>query len=176
MGQILRSLLKQRSAISSLEFALVAPVFFGLVFVAMQMAMVVLTQAIIEAAARSAARYIETGQAVAGGQPGFQAALCSALSVPPLVNCNADSGAVNSTVHYYIALPPVFNYTIPYLVRPPAQSTYACANPNSPVILQLFYDVPQLIPLMGQLFSINGSFTLGTTVAFYTQNFTGSCS
>ena len=175
MRHVLRSLLKQRSAMSSLEFALVGPLFLALVFAALQMAMVVYTQAILEAAARYAARYIETGQAVGGGQAGFQAALCSALSVPPLINCNANPGAINSTVYYYIAFPPNFTAAIPDLKYPPAQSTYACANPDSPVMLQVFYEAPQLVPMIGQLFALSGSFNLQTTIAFYTQNFPATC-
>lgn len=176
MRHLLSSLLKQRSAISSLEFALIAPLLVALIFAAMQMALVVFAQAVLESATRAAGRYIETGQAAAAGEQGFQTALCSALHVGPMTNCNADPAAVNDSVYYYVALPPVFNYTIPYLKYPPSPSVYQCAAPVSAVILQVFYHVPQLVPLIGRIFSLSGSFTLGSTVAFYTQNFSVPCS
>ena len=175
MWHFLRSLLRQRSAISSLEFALIAPLLLALILGAMQMGFVVFGQAVLESATRAAGRYIETGQAAAGGQQGFQTVLCSALHVGPMVNCNANPAEIDSNVYYYIALPPVFNYTIPYLNYPPSSSTYQCAGPVSAVILQVFYHVPKIAPLIGSFFSLSGSFTLSSTVAFYTQNFSGSC-
>ena len=77
------ALLHDRRCVAAVEFALVAPVFFALLFAIIETALVFFSSQVLETVAQDSARMIMTGQAQSGGfnQAQFKADVCSRISV-----------------------------------------------------------------------------------------------
>jgi Flp pilus assembly protein TadG len=160
MRRILQSLTRSRAGVTTLEFAIVAPVFLALTFMIMETGLLMFSQNVLDGATRSAARLIETGQvqtSSSGGGGLFQSALCSAFTSPML-----DCGGLVWTVEAgdsFAALTGV-GTTVP------AQSTFVPGGPGQVVMVRVFYTQASLFPLIGQLISANGSIQLSSTAIF----------
>src|ERR1700720_2101286 len=83
----LRRFRRNRRGSAAVEFALVAPVFFALLFAIIETAMMFFASQVLETITQDSARMILTGQAQAGGfsQAQFQSYVCS--QIPALFTC-----------------------------------------------------------------------------------------
>jgi Flp pilus assembly protein TadG len=85
---ILSRFRRNRSASAAVEFALVAPVFFALLFAIIETAIMFFAGQLLESVTQSSARMILTGQAQNASytQAQFQTYVCS--QIPAILNCN----------------------------------------------------------------------------------------
>jgi len=85
---ILRRFRRNRRGSAAVEFALVAPVFFALLFAILETAIMFFAGQVLETITQSSARMILTGQAQTGSytQAQFKTYVCS--QIPALFNCS----------------------------------------------------------------------------------------
>ena len=85
---ILSRFRRNRSASAAVEFALVAPVFFALLFAIIETAIMFFAGQLLESVTQSSARMILTGQAQNASytQSQFQTYVCN--QIPAILNCN----------------------------------------------------------------------------------------
>src|SRR5438477_4855404 len=88
VAHVLRRLRRNRRGSAAVEFALVAPVFFALLFAIIETGLVFFAGQVLETMAQDSARMIMTGQAQNAGytQAQFQAYVCS--QIPALFTCD----------------------------------------------------------------------------------------
>ena len=93
---------RNRSASAAVEFALVAPVFFALLFAIIETAIMFFAGQLLESVTQSSARMILTGQAQNASytQAQFQTYVCS--QIPAILNCNN----ISVDVEVYTVFPP----------------------------------------------------------------------
>jgi Flp pilus assembly protein TadG len=155
-GNIFRRFRRNRHASAAVEFALVAPVFFALLFAIIETGIVFLAGQVLETITQSAGRQIMTGQAQTAGmtQTQFQQYVCS--QIPALFTC----------ANVYID---VENY--PAFTAFPGIGTHIDAGGNfinnmqySPggagavVVVQLFYQWPMFVTGLGyNITNLSGS-------------------
>ena len=79
---LLSRLLRGEEAITTVEFALIMPLFFTMLFAIIEVSMVFFINVILEGAVDDGARLVRTGQAQTGDDPmaAFQEGTCAALS------------------------------------------------------------------------------------------------
>jgi Flp pilus assembly protein TadG len=96
VGNILRRFRRNRGGSAAIEFALVAPVFFVLLFAIIETAIMFFASQVLETITQESARMILTGQAQTASytQPQFQTYVCS--QIPALFNCSSISVDVES--------------------------------------------------------------------------------
>jgi Flp pilus assembly protein TadG len=89
VGNILRRFRRNRGGSAAIEFALVAPVFFALLFAIIETAIMFFASQVLETITQESARMILTGQAQTASytQPQFQTYVCS--QIPALFNCSS---------------------------------------------------------------------------------------
>src|SRR6201990_3418995 len=87
LGKALRRFRRNRRGSAAVEFALVAPVFFALLFATIEPAIVFFAGQVLETVTQDSARFIMTGQAQTGGysQSQFKTYVCGKIGV--LVDC-----------------------------------------------------------------------------------------
>ena len=99
---ILNRFRRNRSASAAVEFALVAPVFFAMLFAIIETAIMFFANQLLESVTQSSARMILTGQAQNASytQAQFQTYVCS--QIPAILNCNN----ISVDVEVYTVFPP----------------------------------------------------------------------
>src|SRR6201994_4843844 len=87
LKNLLRRFRRQRRGSAAVEFALVAPVFFALLFAIIEVALMFFASQVLETVTQASARYLLTGQAQSAGltQAQFKTYVCS--QIPALFNC-----------------------------------------------------------------------------------------
>src|ERR1700761_8783774 len=87
-ANILRRFRRSRAGSAAVEFALVAPVFFALLFAIIEVSIMFFASQVLETVAQEGAREILTGQAQTAGltQTQFQTYVCN--QIPAVLNCN----------------------------------------------------------------------------------------
>src|ERR1700737_2501412 len=94
-----RRLLRDERGSILIEFALVGPMFLLMMLGILELSLMMFSQAVLDGAARAAARTVRTGQAQSSGNPigTFQTALCDNLAaVAGLVPCGSVSFSVKT--------------------------------------------------------------------------------
>src|SRR3954465_2308422 len=83
LAKALRRFRRNRRGSAAVEFALVAPVFFALLFAIIETAIVFFAGQVLETVTQDSARFIMTGQAQTGGysQPQLKAFVCGKINV-----------------------------------------------------------------------------------------------
>src|SRR6202042_2419371 len=78
---------RHRRGSAAVEFALVAPIFIGLLFAIIEVALMFFASQVLETVTQASARYLLTGQAQSGGltQAQFKTYVCS--QIPALFTC-----------------------------------------------------------------------------------------
>src|SRR5215831_19659261 len=86
---LLRRLRHNRRGSAAVQFAIVAPLFFGLLFAIIEVALMFFAGQVLETITQNSARMILTGQAQTGSftQAQFATNVCS--QVPALFDCNS---------------------------------------------------------------------------------------
>src|ERR1700756_4426831 len=87
LKSMLRRFRRHRRGSAAVEFALVAPVFFALLFAIVEVALMFFASQVLETVTQASARYLLTGQAQSGSltQAQFKTYVCS--QIPALFTC-----------------------------------------------------------------------------------------
>ena len=88
LRSLLRRFRRNRRASAALEFALVAPIFFALLFAIIETALMFFAGQVLETITQDSARMILTGQAQQGSYTQAQFASYGCNQVPALFDCN----------------------------------------------------------------------------------------
>lgn len=165
-GNILRRFRRNRRGSAAVEFALVAPIFFGLLFAIIELAMVFFASQVLETATQDSARTIMTGQAqlAAFTQAQFKNLVCSKLVV--MFDC---VNGVSIDVQSYSAFGSV-NITDPINASrnfvPP--NNYLPGGPGDIVVVRIFYQWPLFVTGLGfNIANLSGSKRLLTATAAF---------
>jgi Flp pilus assembly protein TadG len=163
---ILRRFRRNRRGSAAVEFALVAPLFFGLLFAIIELAMVFFASQVLETATQDSARMIMTGQAQNASftQAQFKNLACSKLTI--MFDC---VNGVSIDVQSYTAFGSV-NVADPIDASknfvPP--NNYLPGNPGDVVVVRLFYKWPLYVTGLGfNIANISGSQRLLTATAAF---------
>jgi Flp pilus assembly protein TadG len=161
----LRRFRRNRRGSTAVEFALVAPVFFALLFAIIEMAMVFFASQVLETVTQDSARTIMTGQAQSAGltQDQFKTAVCGRISV--LFDC---TNGIYIDVQNYPAFASVA-ITDPInggcFVSP---NNYNPGGPGDIVVVRLFYQWPLIVTGLGfNIANLCGSKRLLTATAAF---------
>jgi Flp pilus assembly protein TadG len=163
---ILRRFRRNRRGSAAVEFALVAPLFFGLLFAIIELSMVFFASQVLETATQDSARMIMTGQAQNASftQAQFKNLVCSKLTI--MFDC---VNGVSIDVQSYSAFGSV-NVADPIDASknfvPP--NNYLPGNPGDVVVVRLFYKWPLYVTGLGfNIANISGSKRLLTATAAF---------
>jgi Flp pilus assembly protein TadG len=158
--RIARRFTRHQKGAAAVEFALVAIPFLALTFAIIETALVFFAGQTLESAASDAGRLVMTGQAQSGGfsKDDFKNAVCNYLAgglfdcaggVYVNVTTFASFGSVNTA-------PPVTNGQLNT-----ANMNYTPGGPNCIVAVQLYYQWPIYVSLLGDnLANLNGNYRL----------------
>lgn len=165
-GNILRRFRRNRRGSAAVEFALVAPIFFGLLFAIIELAMVFFASQVLETVTQDSARMIMTGQAqtAAYTQAQFKNLVCSKITV--MFDC---VNGVSIDVQSYSAFSSVN-------ISPPidasnnfvAPNNYLPGGPGDIVVVRIFYQWPLFVTGLGfNIANLSGSKRLLTATAAF---------
>jgi hypothetical protein len=168
--QTLRRFRRSRRASAAVEFALVAPVFFALLFAIIETAIVFFAGQVLETITQNSARMILTGQAQGGAytQGMFQTYVCG--QIPALFTC----GNVWVDVENY---PSFSNVVITSPIDASGNfvtSKYCPGNAQAIVVVRLSYKWPLFVTGLGYNISNvpgGGARLLTATAAFRNEPF-----
>jgi Flp pilus assembly protein TadG len=164
--KVLRRFRRNRRGSAAVEFALVAPVFFALLFAIIETAIVFFAGQVLETVTQDSARMIMTGQAQTGGysQGQFKNYVCGRISV--LFDC------VNGIYVDVQSYPAFTNVSITDPIDGaknfiPAMQ-YSPGGPGDIVVVRLFYQWPLFVTGLGyNISNLSGSKRLlAATAAF----------
>jgi Flp pilus assembly protein TadG len=146
-ANMLRRFRRNRRGSAAVEFALVAPIFFGLLFAILELAMVFFASQVLETVTQDSARVIMTGQAQNASftQAQFKNLVCS--KVVAMFDC---VNGISIDVQSYSAFASV-NITDPIDAGknfvPP--NNYLPGGPGDVVVVRLFYQWPLFVTGFG---------------------------
>ena len=163
---LLRRFRRNRRGSAAVEFALVAPLFFGVLFAIIEMALVFFASQILETVTQDTARLIMTGQAQGAGftQAQFKNAVCAKLVT--MFDC---VNGVSIDVQSYTAFSSI-NVTDPIdsgknFVPP---NNYLPGGPGDIVVVRLFYKWPLFVTGLGfNVANLSGNKRLLTATAAF---------
>jgi Flp pilus assembly protein TadG len=166
----LRRFHRSRRGSAAVEFALVAPVFFALLFAIIETAIVFFSSQVLETITQTSARYIMTGQAQTAtptaGQ--FKTYVCN--QIPALFTCanlyvDVQSYPTFSAITINTQIDAARNFVIP--------SNYNPGIANQIVVVRMFYQWPLFVTGLGyNISNLAGSKRLlVATAAFQNEPF-----
>jgi Flp pilus assembly protein TadG len=171
IGNALRRFRRNRRGSAAVEFALVAPMFFALLFAILETALVFFASQVLETVTQDSARMIMTGQAQSAGfsQSQFKANVCSRITV--MFDCvngisiDVQSYTQFSTVNIADPIDAGRNFTPP--------NNYSAGGPGDIVVVRVFYQWPLFVTGLGyNIANLSGSKRLLTaTAAFQNEPF-----
>jgi Flp pilus assembly protein TadG len=162
----LRRFRRNRRGSAAVEFALVAPIFFALLFAIIETAIVFFAGQVLETVAQDSARMILTGQAQSAGFSAsqYKTYVCSKISV--LFDC---ANGIYVDVQSY----PTFSGVS---ISPPVDAgknfvppnNYSPGGPGDIVVVRLFYQWPLFVTGLGlNIADLSGSKRLLTATAAF---------
>jgi Flp pilus assembly protein TadG len=166
LRKALRRFRRNRRGSAAVEFALVAPVFFALLFAIIETAIVFFAGQVLETVTQDSARYIMTGQAQTGGfsQSQFKTYVCGKITV--LFDC------VNGVYIDVQSYPGFSGVSISDPIDgsknfvPP--NNYSPGGPGDIVVVRLFYQWPLFVTGLGyNISNLSGSKRLLTATAAF---------
>ena len=167
-SQLLRRFRRNRGGSTVVEFALVAPMFFALLFAIIETAFMFFASQVLETVTQDSARMIMTGQAqnAAYTPAQFKTYVCS--KVAALFDCNQISVDVQSypqfsSVNVSNPIDASKNFMPP--------NNYSPGGPGDIVVVRLFYQWPILVTKFGyDISNLSGSKRLlSATAAFQNE-------
>jgi Flp pilus assembly protein TadG len=187
VGNLLRRFRRNRSASAAVEFALVAPVFFALLFAIIETAIIFFAGQVLETMTQNSARVLLTGQAQNGLVPicgvSGQATACTQATfnnyvcsqIPALFTCgnlfvdveSYPAGFSGITINSQIDGSGNFINNMQY------NPGVACST----VVVRLFYQWPLFVTGLGyNIANLTGSKRLlSATAAFRNEPYNGTC-
>lgn len=175
-GSIFRRFGRNSRASAAVEFALVAPVFFALLFAIVETALMFFAGQVLETVAQDAARQILTGQTQAKGYTSAQFTTNVVCAQPqPLFNCSSIGIDVESDPSQFSNLTianPVTNGSYD-----PSKLKFDPGVSCSVVTVTLFYQWPLFVTRLGyNISNLNGNVRLlSATAAFRNEPYAGAC-
>ncbi|MEP6839987.1 MAG: TadE/TadG family type IV pilus assembly protein [Bradyrhizobium sp.] len=163
---ILRRFRRNRRGSAVVEFALVAPMFFGLLFAIIELAMVFYASQVLETVTQDSARQIMTGQAQLANftQGQFKNLVCS--KVVAMFDCvngisiDVKSYSAFSSINIADPIDAGKNFVPP--------NNYLPGGPGDIVVVRLFYQWPLLVTGLGfNISNLSGSKRLLTATAAF---------
>jgi Flp pilus assembly protein TadG len=162
-----RSWRRHEGGAAAIEFAIIAPVFFFLMFVIAETALVFIAEQVMDNAVFETARLIRTGQVQNAGmsQADFRQQVCDRIAV--FINCNSSNFYMD--VKSYASFSamttsrPLDNTD--HFVNPPA---FQFGTPNEIVVVRVYYQWPST-PILGHQWLnalSNGRQLIGAWAAF----------
>lgn len=170
-----------RKGSAAVEFALIAPLFFALLFAIIETALMFFASQVLETVTQDAARQVMTGQAQGAnytdGGAFKTAVICKAGSVANvLFNC---AGGISVDVENFPAFTSVVlpNHFDGNGNIDPKTLNYFPGGSCSIVVVQLFYQWPLFVTGLGYNISNGptGKRNLIATAAFRNEPYTGAC-
>jgi Flp pilus assembly protein TadG len=148
---VLRRFRRNRRGSAAVEFALVAPVFFALLFAIIETGIMFFANQVLESITQNAARQVLTGQAQANNYPDGPAftsnVVCPAGSPPPaLFTCSNLFVDVKSYSSFSSV---VINSQIVNGSFDPSTLTYSPGLPGEIVVVRFFYKWPLFVTGLG---------------------------
>jgi Flp pilus assembly protein TadG len=175
LKNLMRRFRRHRRGSTAVEFALVAPVFFALLFAIVEVALMFFASQVLETITQVSARYLLTGQAQSGPmtQAQFKTYVCG--QIPALFTCanlkvNVQSypsfGSINITSVYDAS----GNFV--------GSTNYCPGNAGDTVFVQLSYQWPLFVTGLGFNMSNPGTHArwLTATAAFQNEPFSAPAS
>ena len=173
--KVFRRFGRNRRGSAAVEFALIAPVFFALLFAILETAIMFFASQILETVAQESTRQIMTGQAQAAGYSAAQfqtQVVCK--QVPTLLNC---ANIIIDVENY----PSFSNVTIPNPIVGGVLNTNGFGfNPGGScavVVARFYYNWPLFVTGLGyNISNLNGNQRLlVATAAFRNEPYAGAC-
>jgi Flp pilus assembly protein TadG len=164
--KILRRFRRNRRGSAAVEFALVAPVFFGLLFAIIELALVFFASQVLETVTQDSARAIMTGQAQLANftQAQFKNLVCS--KVVAMFDCvngisiDVQSYSAFSSINIADPIDAGRNFVPP--------NNYLPGGPSDVVVVRLFYQWPLFVTGLGfNVANLGGSKRLLTATAAF---------
>ena len=174
---MLRRFGRNRKGSAAVEFALVAPVFFALLFAIIETGLMFFASQILETVAQESARQIMTGQFQAGGNSTPAAFITNVVcnQYQPVLNCNNISVDVESDPSQFS------NLNIAYPVTgggfDPTKLKFNPGASCSVVTVTLYYQWQMFVTGLGyNISNLNGNIRLlSATAAFRNEPYSGVC-
>ena len=166
LRKALRRFRRNRRGSAAVEFALVAPVFFALLFAIIETAIVFFAGQVLETVTQDSARMIMTGQAQTSGysQSDFKTYVCNKITV--LFDCingisiDVQSYSAFSSVSIASPIDGSKNFVSP--------NNYNPGGPGDIVVVRLFYQWPLIVTGLGyNISNLTGSKRLLTATAAF---------
>jgi Flp pilus assembly protein TadG len=171
LRKTLRRFRRNRRGSAAVEFALVAPVFFALLFAIIETGIVFFAGQVLETVTQDSARMIMTGQAQTGGysQANFKAYVCGKITM--LFDCAAGltAAGISVDVQSYSAFNSVsISDPIDGGKNFVAPNNYNPGGPGDIVVVRLFYQWPLFVTGLGyNISNLTGSKRLLTATAAF---------
>ena len=174
-GNILRRFRRNRRASAAVEFALVAPIFFGLLFAIIETAIVFFASQVLETITQDSARIIETGQSQSGLITGCATTGCTQAQfgqyvcgqIPTLFSCSGMYVDVESCPSASGFSCVAFNSQISNGTFT-NNMQYTPGGPGYIVVVKLFYIWPLFVTGLGyNVANLSGSQRLLTATAVF---------
>jgi Flp pilus assembly protein TadG len=165
----LRRFRRNRRGSAAVEFALVAPVFFALLFAIIETAIVFFASQVLETVTQDSARMIMTGQAQTGGysQSDFKNYVCTKVTVATVlfdcvagISIDVKSYSAFSSVSISDPIDAGKNFVPP--------NNYSPGGPGDIVVVRMFYQWPLIVTGLGyNIANLTGSKRLLTATAAF---------
>lgn len=138
-SSVFRRFVRAREAVTAVEFAMVAPPFFALLYAILQTSLIFFAQQVLQTATTQAARLILTGQAQSEGmtQAQFEQAVCD--NAAGLFNCAGIFANVQTFASFSSAT--MYN-PISHGVFSSAGMTYSPGGSGDVEVVQVYYQWP----------------------------------
>jgi len=165
-SNILRRFRRNRSGSAAIEFAVVAPIFFGLLFAIIEMAMIFFASQVLETVTQDSARMIMTGQAQNASltQAQFKNLVCS--KVVALFDCVNGISIDVQSYSGFAAIDIADPIDSGKNFVPP--NNYLPGGPGDIVVVRLFYKWPLLVTGLGfSVGNLSGNERLLTATAAF---------
>jgi Flp pilus assembly protein TadG len=175
-GNILRRFRRSRRASAAVEFALVAPIFFALLFAIIETAVIFFASQVLETITQDSARVIATGQSQSGlvtgcattgcTQAQFQTYVCG--QIPALFSCSGVYVDVESCPSASGFSCVAFNSQIDSKGNFINNMQYSPGAPGYIVVVKLFYLWPLYVTGLGyNISNVSGSQRLLTATSVF---------
>jgi Flp pilus assembly protein TadG len=183
---LLRKFRRDSSGATAVEFAMIAPVFFMMLFVIAETGLMLFTEYVLQTSVQEAARMVRTGQAQSAEMAAsdLKSKVCRLANV--IINCNGkvtvyvasanNFGTLKAAMPSYLGIGKKADGT-------PGPSSFACGGPNAAVGMIATYDwdfsVPYFMSFMANMSGNSNTRRLAGFAMFKNEPFpssTNSCS
>lgn len=177
-----RNILKNQRGATAIEFALIAPLFFGFILGIVDVSLYFFTAGQLQHGVVQAARQIRTGNVVGNNvatRDAFRVAICSNIHTILVGSCTTavrvDVRAFNS--YGTVALPTTLDANKNGIIED-GETTFNTGGASCPIIVRAFFNYHTLIPGLQKVLAgvVPNSTYITAAVAFRNEPFTGGTS